>query len=119
LSFSTRDREEVQEQTEEILAHDLPELLGASIWLVTTNPKLYFSQFSFARILLRAEHMPITISQALKDQTMLEGGSGLLSGDALGASNLLTLGAIAMSPNQLGLVVHRGIGSLVIYVRTT
>ncbi|MHB1712945.1 MAG: hypothetical protein ACYCV7_16380, partial [Acidimicrobiales bacterium] len=80
LAFSTTNAPELPGLVNEYLTRRLPELQGASVYLIEENRQLQ-SVISLVRMMVRAEQFPAIIEPAKTDPTQLEGGLGLLSSD--------------------------------------
>ena len=87
--------------------------MGGRVFFVEPDPALYLVQISVTRNLFRAENLPGVIEQSATDPSALQGGLGLMSGDAVGGAIYLLPAVAVTTPQQLGIVAHRGLGTMV------
>jgi hypothetical protein len=114
LAFSVTPQNELPELVNDYLSTKIPELAGGVVFSVECDHALYLSQISVCRTLIRESAFPGIGSKATTDPTLLEGGMGILSIDSVGGASYLLPAVSAVSPTQLGVVAHRGGGSLVV-----
>jgi hypothetical protein len=114
LGFAVTDASVLPELVNDYLTSRLPELAGASVFLVEATRELHASVISIVRMMVRAEQYPEIIEPGKTDPTQLEGGLGLISSDMLGGGSYLLPAVSATSPMQIGVVARRGTGSMVL-----
>jgi len=114
LAFSLAPQQDLPSLVNDYLRNKLPELAGGTVMSVECDPAMYLRQIALCRTLVRDDAFPGITAQAIADATLLEGGMGVMSNDSVGGANYFRPVVSAVSPVQLGLVAHRGQGSLII-----
>lgn len=114
LGFSVEPQESLPQFANDFLRDHLPEVHGGIAYSVECDTATYISQVSICRTLIRDDAFTGITAHAATNPTLLEGGMGMMSNDGVGGANYLMPAVSAVSPVQLGLVAHRGRGSLVV-----